>query len=76
MKNTTLPSEIQMQQNERILRNYALQLTQNMDDANDLVQETFLKAMLYSSKFKEGTNLKEINYRCFVFLITDDDYCF
>jgi len=41
MKNTTLPFEIQMQQNERILRNYALQLTQNMDDANDLVQETF-----------------------------------
>ena len=58
MKNTTLPFEVKMQQNERILRNYALQLTQNMDDANDLVQETFLKAMLYSSKFKEGTNLK------------------
>ena len=53
MKNTTLPFEVKMQQNERILRNYALQLTQNMDDANDLVQETFLKAMLYSSKFKE-----------------------
>ncbi len=43
---------------EDMLRNYALQLTHNMDDANDLVQETFFKALSYSSKFKEGTNLK------------------
>lgn len=43
---------------EQILRNYALQLTQNSDDANDLVQETFLKALTYADKFKKGTNLK------------------
>ena len=42
---------------EQILRNYALQLTQNSDDANDLVQETFLKALTYADKFKKGTNL-------------------
>lgn len=47
-----------IQSHEDILRNYALQLTQNMDDANDLVQETFLKAITYSDKFKKGTNLK------------------
>tara|TARA_B110000971_G_scaffold218556_1_gene257643 strand:+ start:885 stop:1388 length:504 start_codon:yes stop_codon:yes gene_type:complete len=47
-----------MQSFQPMLRNYALQLTHNMDDAMDLVQETFLKAMTYSSKFKEGTNLK------------------
>ena len=41
-----------------MLKYYALQLTHNLDDAMDLVQETFLKAMTYSSKFKEGTNLK------------------
>jgi RNA polymerase sigma factor (sigma-70 family) len=58
MKKSTLPFEIKMQSNERALRNYALQLTQSHDDANDLVQETFLKAMTYKSKFKEGTNLK------------------
>lgn len=40
------------------LRNYALQLTRNAEDANDLVQETMLKAFTYHSKFAEGTNLK------------------
>ncbi len=43
---------------EQILRNYALQLTQNSNDAHDLVQETFLKALTYAEKFKQGTNLK------------------
>jgi RNA polymerase sigma factor (sigma-70 family) len=57
MKNE-LTFEQNMQTFQPMLRNYALQLTQNMDDANDLVQETFLKAMTYSSKFKKGTNLK------------------
>lgn len=47
-----------IQQHQIILNNYALQLTQNQDDANDLVQETFLKAMKYSEKFQAGTNLK------------------
>lgn len=40
------------------LTSYALQLTRNMEDANDLVQETLLKALTYQSKFTEGTNLK------------------
>jgi len=57
MKNE-LTFEENMQTFQPMLRNYALQLTQSMDDANDLVQETFLKAMKYSSKFKKGTNLK------------------
>lgn len=40
------------------LQGYALQLTRNMEDANDLVQETYLKAIKYKSKFEENTNLK------------------
>lgn len=40
------------------LSSYALQLTKNTEDANDLVQETLLKALTYQTKFKEGTNLK------------------
>jgi len=40
------------------LNSYALQLTKNSEDANDLVQETMLKALTYQTKFKEGTNLK------------------
>ncbi|MDC1106165.1 sigma-70 family RNA polymerase sigma factor [Prolixibacteraceae bacterium] len=37
---------------------YALSLTTNQDAAADLVQETFLKALNYQSKFKEDTNFK------------------
>jgi RNA polymerase sigma-70 factor (ECF subfamily) len=40
------------------LRMYALRFTRNNDDANDLVQDTMLKAITYYDKFKEGTNLK------------------
>lgn len=42
----------------RPLRNYALKLTQDLDDAEDLVQDTMLKAFTNEEKFAEGTNLK------------------
>lgn len=37
---------------------YALSLTANQDSAADLVQETFLKALNFQSKFKKDTNFK------------------
>ncbi|MGB4776039.1 MAG: sigma-70 family RNA polymerase sigma factor [Daejeonella sp.] len=40
------------------LKMYALHFTHDPEDANDLVQDTVLKAIIYSDKFKEGTNLK------------------
>lgn len=40
------------------LRGYALKLTQDPEDANDLVQETMLKAFNNKEKFEDGTNLK------------------
>src|SRR3546814_9173258 len=40
------------------LRMYALNFTRDSEDANDLVQDTLLKAITYYDKFKEGTNLK------------------
>lgn len=40
------------------LRNFALSLTRNTDDALDLVQDTFVKAITYREKFEESTNLK------------------
>lgn len=46
-----------LQQYEQKLRSYALKLTSNMDDAQDLVQETMLKALRYRAKFSEGSNL-------------------
>jgi RNA polymerase sigma-70 factor (ECF subfamily) len=40
------------------LRSYALHFTHDAEDADDLVQDTMLKAITYYNKFAEGTNLK------------------
>ncbi|HKL33406.1 MAG TPA: sigma-70 family RNA polymerase sigma factor [Tangfeifania sp.] len=40
------------------LRYYALSLTSDSERANDLLQETMLKALTYRDKFKENTNFK------------------
>ncbi len=39
------------------LYGFAMKLTKDRDDANDLMQETFIKAYTNKDKFKEGTNL-------------------
>jgi len=41
-----------------ILYNTAVRMTGNVPDAEDLVQETFLRAYRFFDKFKEGTNCK------------------
>lgn len=40
------------------LKPFALKLTRDTDDANDLLQETILKAFSNREKFSDGTNLK------------------
>ncbi|MCU0449696.1 MAG: RNA polymerase sigma factor [Bernardetiaceae bacterium] len=40
------------------LKPFALKLTKDSEDANDLLQETMLKAYTNREKFTEGTNLK------------------
>jgi RNA polymerase sigma factor (sigma-70 family) len=40
------------------LQNFAFKFTQNLDDADDLVQDTILKAMRYSKMFQDGSNMK------------------
>ena len=40
------------------LYNFAFHLTYNEDDANDLVQETYLKAFRFIEKYDKGTNAK------------------
>ena len=42
----------------QILQNYAFKLTNNREDAYDLVQETAYKALKNREKFRENTNLK------------------
>jgi len=44
-------------QQEKLLF-YAMSLTSDRDNAQDLLQETFLKALTYSDKFKQNTNFK------------------
>jgi RNA polymerase sigma-70 factor, ECF subfamily len=36
----------------------ALRLTRNEDDAEDLVQDTYVKALRFAGRFESGTNLK------------------
>ncbi len=43
---------------EKPLKSFAYGFTNDEDDANDLLQETFLKALTYRDKFQERTNLK------------------
>jgi len=40
------------------LKPFAYNLTKDVEDAKDLVQETVFKALRYKDKFNEGTNLK------------------
>ncbi|HYG14909.1 MAG TPA: sigma-70 family RNA polymerase sigma factor [Bacteroidia bacterium] len=55
---TQMEFSLMVQKESNSLKSYAYQLTRNTEDANDLVQETMLKAFTYHSKFAEGTNLK------------------
>lgn len=44
------------------LKPFALRLTKDVEDANDLLQETILKAFTNRDKFTDGTNLKAWMY--------------
>lgn len=47
---------------EERLHYYALSLTANPEKANDLLQETFLKALTYRDKYTKNTNFKAWMY--------------
>lgn len=40
------------------LESFAMKFTQDLEDANDLVQDTLIKAIRYHQMYKPGTNLK------------------
>jgi RNA polymerase sigma-70 factor (ECF subfamily) len=46
-----------------ILYNYAYKMTGSQDDANDLLQETYLRAYRFFHKFEKGTNCKAWMFR-------------
>ena len=46
-----------------LLYNYALRMTNNAQDADDLVQETYLKAYRFWDSYEKGTNIKAWLFR-------------
>jgi RNA polymerase sigma-70 factor, ECF subfamily len=46
-----------------LLYNYALRMTNNTADADDLLQETYLKAYRFWDKYEQGTNIRAWLFR-------------
>ncbi len=46
-----------------LLYNYALRMTNNVADAEDLVQETYLKAFRFWDSYQQGTNIRAWLFR-------------
>ena len=46
-----------------LLYNFALRTTNNVDDAKDLLQDTYLKAYRFINKFQQGSNAKAWLFR-------------
>ncbi len=55
---TALEFNYQLVGLEKILTRFALKLTANKEDAKDLLQDTFLRALTYHEQFEDSTNLK------------------
>lgn len=55
---STVDFDTKLQGINQFLRPFALKLTRDSDDADDLIQETMVKAISNRGKFAEGTNLK------------------
>jgi len=59
---TTVEFSDQLVQHEELLTRFALKLTANRDDAKDLLQDTFLKALTYRKQYEDSTNLRAWTY--------------
>ncbi len=55
---TTLEFNYNLDMMSSALKPFALKLTRDREDANDLLQETMLKAYTNREKYTDGTNLK------------------
>ena len=55
---TAIDFRLMIVRHHELLRPYALSLTHDSADADDLCQETMLRALLNEMKFQQGTNLK------------------
>jgi RNA polymerase sigma factor (sigma-70 family) len=55
---TAIEFNYSVSRSSKALRPFALRLTKDVDEANDLLQDTMLKALTHRDKFTDGTNLK------------------
>jgi len=55
---TTNQFTVLITQYDHALRNFALKFTKDEDEANDLMQDTMMKAIRFLDKFEDGTNVK------------------
>jgi len=55
---TTIQFDKKISPHVAALREFALRFTRDIDSANDLLQDTLLKAVNYYHRFEEGTNLR------------------
>ncbi len=55
---TALEFSYSINKASKSLKPFAMRLTKDHEEANDLLQETLLKAFINREKFSEGTNLK------------------
>jgi len=55
---TALEFNYQLEKASKSLKPFAVRLTKDLEDANDLIQETLYKAFTNREKFTDGTNLK------------------
>ncbi|SFT76282.1 RNA polymerase sigma-70 factor, ECF subfamily [Algoriphagus locisalis] len=55
---TSVEFSYSLNQLSGVLKPFALKLTRDLDDANDLLQDTMVKAYTNQDKFAEGTNMK------------------
>ncbi len=55
---TAIEFNYAIHQASKALKSFANRLTNDADDANDLLQETLIKAFLNKDKYTDGTNLK------------------
>jgi RNA polymerase sigma-70 factor (ECF subfamily) len=55
---TALEFSYSVAKSTKALKPFAVRLTKDIEDANDLLQDTVVKAFLNREKFADGTNLK------------------
>lgn len=55
---STFHSETELTKYEQLLRPFAFNLTQSREESEDLIQDTFCRALVNQDKFNEGTNIK------------------